>query len=160
MTTDQAAALPVLSVRQPWASFLISGLKRLELRTWDTPYRGWLWLHAGKQVDREALEIYGLGASAFKTGGLVGVALLTNCLPIESPAAFHALRNDHRSPGDFQRSLRGWEFSDVIPLPELIAVPGELKLFTLSSDRQALVRESLAAPAFQEFVESLLALPS
>lgn len=32
--------LPCLSVKQPWAELIASGLKTLELRTWLTNYRG------------------------------------------------------------------------------------------------------------------------
>lgn len=37
----------VLSVRQPWASLIASGRKRLELRTWSTSYRGPVLILAG-----------------------------------------------------------------------------------------------------------------
>ncbi len=43
-----------LSVRQPHANRIAAGAKRVELRTWATPYRGDLLICAGKQIDREA----------------------------------------------------------------------------------------------------------
>jgi hypothetical protein len=44
-----------LSVRQPWASLIIAGIKDVENRTWQTHYRGKLLIHAGKQHDRNAV---------------------------------------------------------------------------------------------------------
>ena len=38
-----------LSVRQPWASLLVSGIKDIENRSWDTPYRGKLLIHASSR---------------------------------------------------------------------------------------------------------------
>jgi hypothetical protein len=32
---DTLLALPVLSIRQPWASFIVSGIKSVELRSWE-----------------------------------------------------------------------------------------------------------------------------
>src|SRR2546422_8913352 len=96
-------ALPVLSVRQPWASYIASGLKSMELRSWTTDYRGWLWIHASKQPDLEAMDIYRPKAEHFPTGGLVGIADLASCAPIETSAQWLELRNEHRSPGHFAR---------------------------------------------------------
>jgi len=41
------AGCPVLTVRQPWASLLVEGVKDVENRSWTTCYRGPLWIHAG-----------------------------------------------------------------------------------------------------------------
>ena len=41
----------VLSVRQWWAWLIVSGLKPLENRKWQTAYRGPLYIHAGKRWD-------------------------------------------------------------------------------------------------------------
>ncbi len=38
--------MKALSVRQPWASLIIRGIKRVENRRWRTPYRGRLLIHA------------------------------------------------------------------------------------------------------------------
>jgi ASCH domain-containing protein len=32
-----------LSVRQPWAELILTGRKKIELRTWTTDHRGPLW---------------------------------------------------------------------------------------------------------------------
>jgi len=40
--------MKVISVKQPWGSLLVSGLKNIENRTWSTPYRGWLLIHASQ----------------------------------------------------------------------------------------------------------------
>jgi hypothetical protein len=35
-----------LSIQQPFAHLILTGRKRLENRTWSTPYRDCLWIHA------------------------------------------------------------------------------------------------------------------
>lgn len=37
-----------LSLIQPWASLVACGAKKYETRSWSTPYRGWLAIHASK----------------------------------------------------------------------------------------------------------------
>ena len=46
--------IKVLSVRQPWAWLICSGIKDVENRSWRTNYRGRLYIHAGKQFDWDA----------------------------------------------------------------------------------------------------------
>ncbi|XP_074319520.1 uncharacterized protein LOC141656509 [Silene latifolia] len=41
---------PCLTMHQPWASLLIHGIKRVEGRSWPSPIRGRLWIHAASKV--------------------------------------------------------------------------------------------------------------
>jgi hypothetical protein len=41
----------ILTVKQPWATALISHGKDIENRGWSTSYRGWVLIHAGKSID-------------------------------------------------------------------------------------------------------------
>ncbi len=59
-TTPTTVTLTVLSVHQPFASAFFSPdpakRKWCENRTWDTPYRGPLWIHASKMERRPSRE--------------------------------------------------------------------------------------------------------
>lgn len=41
-----------ISLRQPWASLVVHGRKTIETRSWSTPYRGPLLIHASKRWTR------------------------------------------------------------------------------------------------------------
>ncbi|PSS33768.1 Activating signal cointegrator 1 like [Actinidia chinensis var. chinensis] len=41
---------PCLTMHQPWASLLVHGIKRIEGRSWPSPIRGRLWIHAASKV--------------------------------------------------------------------------------------------------------------
>jgi len=43
-----------LTMHQPWASLLVHGIKRVEGRSWPSPIRGRLWIHAASKVPDEA----------------------------------------------------------------------------------------------------------
>jgi hypothetical protein len=49
-------AIRVLSIRQPWAWLITSGLKKIENRTWTTNYRGPVLIHAGQRWADESIE--------------------------------------------------------------------------------------------------------
>ncbi len=63
--------MKALSVRQPWAWLIASGIKDVENRSWKTNFRGRVYIHAGAKFDMSALK-----DSRIKTveyGGLVTV---------------------------------------------------------------------------------------
>lgn len=49
--------MKTLSVQQPWASLIVYGIKDVENRTWDTPYRGKILIHASsKKVPKAFID--------------------------------------------------------------------------------------------------------
>jgi hypothetical protein len=40
----------VLSIGQPWATLIVRGVKPFEARTWSTPYRGEIAIHASTSI--------------------------------------------------------------------------------------------------------------
>ncbi|WP_416367281.1 ASCH domain-containing protein [Paenibacillus sanfengchensis] len=80
-----------ITIRQPWATLIAIGEKRLETRGWKTNYRGELAIHAGKRVDRAAclaepvrslLAASGYSAANLPTGAVVAVGRLAGCYPV------------------------------------------------------------------------------
>lgn len=43
--------LMCLSIRNPWAHLVMSGMKKVENRSWSSAYRGRLVIHAGTKLD-------------------------------------------------------------------------------------------------------------
>lgn len=81
-----------LSVRQPWASLIAWGEKTVEVRTWRTPYRGPLLIHAsGPDVDA--------GDGCIAPGGYaIAVAILVDVRPL-TPADLEAACMDEMPDG-------------------------------------------------------------
>lgn len=84
-----------LSIKQAWAWLICMGLKDVENRTWRTRERGQIFIHAGKAFDREFdwdwakailkqtapdIRLPGPGNTAYQFGGIVGCALLVDCV--------------------------------------------------------------------------------
>ena len=112
-----------LSLKQPWATLLASGLKTIEVRKWPTPRRGRILIHAAKVPDdREAawrLVPSYLLEKAHLLGGIVGVGDLTNCVAYRTPETFAADETRHwNDPTWFQPPvLYGFVFTNLAPLP-------------------------------------------
>ena len=109
-----------LSVRQPWASLIIHDMKRVEFRTWATPHRGPLLIHAGKaRPDADGCREWQADPDGLPLGALLGVAELVDVTPeagggygwiVARPLVF-------TSPVPAVGRLRLWE-------PDLTGLPG------------------------------------
>jgi len=51
--------MKTLVLKQPWASLVLEGKKTIELRTWQTKYRGPVLIVAGRGIDRADAERFG-----------------------------------------------------------------------------------------------------
>ena len=58
--------MKALSIRQPWADLILSGLKDVENRTWKTSYRGILAIHASKTFDIKGYRVVMSNARALQ----------------------------------------------------------------------------------------------
>ena len=79
-----------ISIRQPWAWAIISGLKTIENRSWLTRHRGPLAIHVGLSraeyrlgldFDRLTPRLPPAGKLTF--GAIVGVVRVVDCVPYE-----------------------------------------------------------------------------
>ena len=48
--------MKALSLKQPWVELVIQGKKTIELRKWNTSFRGEFYVHASKNPDEKAMQ--------------------------------------------------------------------------------------------------------
>ncbi len=61
--------MKTITLKQPWASLIAYGYKKYEFRGWKTTYRGPIYIHAGKGIDKDGMkrvEKFGLDYPASK----------------------------------------------------------------------------------------------
>lgn len=115
--------MKALSIRQPWAHLIVSGVKTVENRFWTTEYRGVLLIHAAIGIAREAnsdlrrlrVEV----PDSLPRGALIGFAELVDVVT-ESQDRFFT--------GPFGLVLRNAQ-----PLACPIPFAGRLRLFEVGS---------------------------
>jgi predicted transcriptional regulator len=66
--------MKALSLKQPFAELILQGRKKIELRKWNTKFRGEFLIHASKSVDKKAMQEFGF--LNLPTGCIVGKAEL------------------------------------------------------------------------------------
>lgn len=78
--------MKAITIKQPFASLIIEGYKEYEFRTWRTKFRGDILIHAGKGVDKKAMEKYKHLVSDCPSGCMLGIVTITDCIKIDDEA--------------------------------------------------------------------------
>ncbi|HYI85035.1 MAG TPA: ASCH domain-containing protein [Acetobacteraceae bacterium] len=119
------ATVRALSIMQPWCWLIAASHKDVENRTWATPYRGRVLLHAGKRHDgpRDEWDWPDIQPPArFDYGGIIGEAEIVGCVTesrslwFQGPFGF-VIRNARPLPFRPCRGQLGFFVPDFAPEP-------------------------------------------
>jgi hypothetical protein len=135
--------MKAITIYQPWAQIIARGVKKYETRSWRTPYRGPLAIHAGAaKIDmahffgrehaaafQEALGRHGVGPP-WRYGAVLATCELAGChrilrmgegenarTYIQRDGGNEFIQGDELLFGDFTPGRFAWEFAGVKPLP-------------------------------------------
>ena len=75
--------MKVLTIKQPYATLIAEGLKEFEFRTWNTKFRGEFLIHAGKGIDKEAMQRCSYLNLDYPQGVIIAKVTLTDCIKID-----------------------------------------------------------------------------
>lgn len=124
-----------LSLWQPWATLMAIGAKRIETRSWSTPYRGPVLIHATKVTPgpvrdvvyqepfRQALcAAYGSTIDPFDLprGLVVAIGRLVRCVAM-TPETIALVPEPEASFGHFATGRYAWVFEEVEEVPPFAA---------------------------------------
>lgn len=75
--------MKVITIKQPWATLISEGYKEYEFRTWKTKYRGDILIHAGKGIDKKAVERFKYLNLEYPVGQIIAKATITDCIYVD-----------------------------------------------------------------------------
>lgn len=129
--------MKALSLWQPWATLTARGLRAHETRSWFTPYRGEVAIHASKTLDLAgapaALCHAGLGRAWWDEcplGAVVAIATIESCKPTAT-VGWDLTRAD-LAAGNFTDGRFAWRLTRVRAVAEPIPALGRQGLFNWS----------------------------
>lgn len=106
--------MKVLTIKEPWASLILSGKKTIETRTWKTDYRGKVLLHASNNPKSEI------------SGCIFAVAEIIGCMPM--------VKDDEKfACCSIYPKAQSWFLDNVRPT-ELKKIKGKLGLWNLNCE--------------------------
>lgn len=118
-----------LSVKQPFADLIVSGKKKIEIRSWKTSYRGELLIHASKMPDESALRRFGIKKEDIDLGKLIGKANLEECKEYKSRNEFLNNKQLHLSKSYKNKELFGFVLKNPIRFKIPVPLKGRLGIF-------------------------------
>jgi hypothetical protein len=120
-----------LSLKQPFADLLAHGEKTIELRKWNTSFRGKFLIHASKKIDKEFCERFDMNSKKFTIGTIIGSAFLYGVKEYNNQQEFEKNRHKHISVVTkyFEGYRYGFLVRNVKMLKKPIPYPGKLKFF-------------------------------
>lgn len=130
-----------ISLWQPWATLCVLGLKRYETRSWATPYRGELVIHAAKRWTEDEREMlmefedeFEIGAAKALWrdkrlfGAALGVVTLTAIYRTEELAP--KLSPQEYAFGNYDIGRYAWRLENPRLFPEPIPYRGQQGMWT------------------------------
>ena len=87
--------MKALSLKQPFAELIVSGKKAIELRTWNTKFRGKFFVHASGNTDFERCKIFGFNPDKMEKQAVVGNAELVSVVKYENRDELVKDKNKH-----------------------------------------------------------------
>lgn len=123
-----------LSLKQPFADLLAHGEKTIELRKWNTSFRGEFLIHASKNIDIESCERLDMDTNKLTVGTIIGSAFLYDVKEYNNREEFERDRHKHFSVVTkyFEGYIYGFLISNAKTFKKLVPYPGKLKFFEVN----------------------------
>ena len=123
--------MKVLTIKQPWASLIMLGLKKYEFRSWKTDYRGELLIHAGKGIDKDGMErLKKYILENMPTERILGKVKLIDCIKT-SPEFYDKVQKENKdiyAKSVFNQDY-AWQMEVIEVYDNPIKVKGKLRLW-------------------------------
>jgi hypothetical protein len=120
-----------LSLKQPYAELLVSGKKTIELRTWNTNFRGQLLVHASKNIDMNACKRNKVDPTSVTRGAIIGRVFLFNVKSYKNRNSFLQDSDKHLAGTNYKKHMFGFLIKNSKKFKKPIFMPGRLRFFNV-----------------------------
>jgi hypothetical protein len=122
--------MKVLTVKQPWATLIANGNKRVEFRSWKTNYRGSLLIHAGKRRDEKGIKrLQKYLPAVISKGEIIAQVTLKDCILIDEELNSKLKEENIDIYGTNNIGYYAWILEGVTKLDKPIQINGKLSLW-------------------------------
>lgn len=127
--------MKALTIKQPWASLIINGLKKYEFRSWKTKYRGPLLIHAGKGIDNISIaRLKNYIPEKLPAGKIIGQAKVVDCIEVTKEFKEKLLLEDKHIYKGSEIGSYAWKLDNVVMFDKQIEINGKLSLWEYEGD--------------------------
>jgi hypothetical protein len=110
------------------------GKKTIELRPWNTKFRGEFLIHAGRNIEEAACRELGIDPNSLTRGAIIGKAYLYDVKEYKSQEELMADKDKHLATGKYLQSKYGFFVKDAVKFDKPIPMKGQLNFFEVDID--------------------------
>jgi hypothetical protein len=141
--------LKCLSISQPFADLVISGKKTIELRRWNTNFRGEFLVHAPIKVRTEDCKRLKI-TKKLVTGAIIGKAELYDIKKYKSQSELKKDQKFHLASKNFHKSVFGFLLNNSKPFRIPIPCKGQLGFFEIDLPKPIIRNNDLVTDIIDE----------
>ena len=138
-----------LSVSQPFAELIILGKKTIELRKWNTNYRGELLIHAPLKIRKEDAKRLKIDKK-FVTGAIVGKVEIYDVKKYDSQKQVKSDQKFHFASRNFHDRTYGFLLKNAKAFRVPISYKGQLGLFEAELPKTKIKNKEIVSDIIDE----------
>ena len=132
--------MKVLSIKEPYASLIKDGIKKIETRSWKTKYRGKIYIHASiaklskdKKENKALMNLVDINNLNYRY--IICSANLIDCIEMTEEFINEVKKNSNEyTTGIYQVGRYAWILEDIKILKEKIPAKGKLGIWNYESE--------------------------
>jgi len=139
-----------LSVSQPFADLIIYRKKTIELRRWNTSFRGEFLIHSPKKIRVEDCKRLGINPKNLVKGAIIGKAEIYDVKTYNSKSEIIKDSKKHLASKSFQNNKYGFLIKNAKPFRIPIPTKGQLGFFEVKLKQKKIKKSELISDLIDE----------
>ena len=129
--------MKALTLKQPLATLVAEGYKKYEFRTWKTKYCGEIYIHAGKGIDKEALNRVKCLNLEYPQSKILAKVNISDCIELTKEINKSIIKENPLIYGNKEdRTGYAWKITKVEKIKNENIVSGKLRLWNYNEKNQ------------------------
>ncbi|MEG1009492.1 MAG: ASCH domain-containing protein [Bacilli bacterium] len=124
----------VITLKQPWATLVAEGFKIYEFRNMNYSYRGKILIHAGKGVDKDALETFKHLNLNFPQSKIIAEVEIVDCIKINDKFNNYIIGLNSVVYGNKKRNGYAWKLDNVRKINSKKSISGKQGIWYIKDD--------------------------
>ena len=139
-----------LSVSQPFADLIIHGKKTIELRRWNTSFRGEFLIHSPLKIRTDDCKLLGINPKNLVKGAIIGKAEIFDVKKYNSKSEINKDSKKHLASKSFQNKKYGFLIKNPKPFRIPIPTKGKFGFFEVKLKQKKMKKSELISDLIDE----------
>lgn len=117
--------MKVITLKQPWASLVANGYKKYEFRSWKLNHRGDILIHAGKAIDKDAMEQVKNLNLEYPNSKILAIVHIDDCIKLDENINKQICAENYQVYGNKNRTGYAWKLSNIRKIENTDIISGK-----------------------------------